>query len=68
MKFFDVCTKLNNQILTYYDLRCTYEIKPLQINYHILQSSKVFSSKVNRFLIIFTLQSHQTITLYNDEI
>ena len=29
--FFDVRTKLNNHILQYYDLKFTYEIKPLQI-------------------------------------
>ena len=38
---FDVRTKLNNYILRYYDLKCEYDIKPIQIDCHILQSSNV---------------------------
>ena len=34
--FFDVLTKLNNHILQYYDLKCTYEIEPLKIDCNIL--------------------------------
>ena len=39
---FDVCVKLNNHVLQCSDIKCTYEIKPLQIEFHILQSSNVF--------------------------
>ena len=43
IKLFYVRTKLNNHILQYSDLKCTYEIKPLKIDCNILHSSNVIS-------------------------
>ena len=48
--FFDVRIKLNNHILQYSDLKCAYEIKPSQIDFHILHSFNVLFSKSNQFL------------------
>ena len=44
-----VYTKLNHHILQFSDLKCTYEIEPLQIECNILQSSNVIFSKCDRF-------------------
>ena len=58
---FDLCRKLNNNIVQCSDLKCTYDIKPLQIGCHILQSFNVFFSKYDEFLNhIFT-----TMTFYD---
>ena len=43
-----IYTKLNNNILQYYYVECTYNIEPLQINCQILQSSDVLFSKCNQ--------------------
>ena len=45
--FFDVCKKLNNHILQYSGLKCTYDIEPLQIYCYILQSFNELFSKRN---------------------
>ena len=50
MNFFDVRTILNNHILQCSDFKCTYNIEPLQIDDHILQSSNILFSKRDQFL------------------
>ena len=47
---FDVHTKLNNHIIQFSDLKCMYEIEPLQIDGRIIQSSNILFSKCNLFL------------------
>ena len=51
--FFDVRIKYNNPILQCSDLKCTYMIRPLQINYKYLHPSNRYFSKCDLFPIIF---------------